>query len=232
MNFARLNHILIPTTKEGRDKLRGTLFGKVFNIFWLAYFSLSREGRVLAVLWVIVSMISTDVRIRQSYLLWAVMTGLFVAALLTRRFFRLDGVKFTVHVPRRVAVGDRVSFMARFDNEGEREHQAIRVDGPLLPWDGEYATGRQSLEILPPKAVREVAIRAVFVARGEHHLDSFVASQLVPLGLTEGPILSSRGVRFLVVPRIAPVTSLRTPTVQRYQPGGVTLASRTVLTHD
>lgn len=227
MNFARFNHILIPSTKKDRDRLRGTFLGKVFNIFWLAYYSLSREGRVLAVLWMLVSMLSTDVRIRQSYLLWAVLTGLFVAAFLTRRFFALDKVNFKVHVPRRVAVGDQVTFLARFKNESDREHQALRVDGPLLPWDGNYVTPKVSLANLPPHSTREVAIRAVFVARGEHHLDPFVATQLVPLGLTEGPIKSSRGVRFLVVPRIAPVKSLRTPTVQRYQPGGVTLASRT-----
>ncbi len=227
MNFARLNHILIPSTKAGRDRLRDTSLGRIFNLFWWFYYAFSREGRVVAGLWFFAAMIGMDVRMRQSYLVWCVLTGLLLAALVLRRFFPLSGVRMTVDVPRRVAVGDEVNLTVRFKNEGEREHQAIRVNGPLLPWDGHYLTDRGSLRSLPPGTTKEVNIRARFIARGEHHLDPFVAAAVAPLGLTEGPVLSSRGVRFLVVPRIAPVRRLRTPTVQRYQPGGVTLASRT-----
>jgi uncharacterized protein (DUF58 family) len=227
VNLARLNHILIPSTKAGRDRLRRSWVGRGFNNVWRAYYALSAEGRVVVGLWFLAGMLGVDVSFRQSYLVWCVLTGLLLAALALRRLYRLDGVSMSVHVPRRVAVGDAVCFTVRFENKGDREHQAITVNGPLLPWDGKYTTDKAALRALPVDAVREVPIRATFAARGEHHLDPFVAAALVPLGLAEGPMLASRGVRFLVVPRIAPVNRLRTPLVQRYQPGGVRLASRT-----
>jgi uncharacterized protein (DUF58 family) len=227
VNFARLNHILIPSTKAGRDRLRRTFFGRLFTLSWVGYYVLSREGRVVAWMWIFAGLLGMDVRMRQSYLVWSVLTGLLLMALIIRRFFALDGVKLSLHVPRRVAVGDEVAFTVRFKNSSHHEHQSIRISGPLLPWDGKYLTRKMALRSLPPGETCDVPVRARFIARGEHHLDPFVAAALVPLGLSEGPILISKGVRFLVVPKIAPVRRLRTPMVQRYQPGGVTLASRT-----
>ncbi|RLB55718.1 MAG: hypothetical protein DRI90_19235 [Deltaproteobacteria bacterium] len=70
-------------------------------------------------------------------------------------------------------------------------------------------------------------MQARFVARGRHHLDPFLTCALVPLGLAVSPCVATRGCRFVVVPQIARVESLRLPLGRSYQPGGVANASQT-----
>lgn len=227
MNLARLNHILIPPTKEGRDRLRHTLFGRIFGLFGDLYFSFTREGRVVLLICFLAGLFGLEVRTRQSYLMWSLLFGLVIASIAIRRTMRLVDVRFSVEAPRLVSVGESISFRLQLSNRGTREHQVIRIDGPLLPWDGQYLSEQKTIASLPAHDDVETSIEARFSARGQHHLDPFVASALAPFGLVSGPLLGSRGVRFLVVPRIAPVQRLRTPRVHKYQPGGVALASQT-----
>lgn len=226
MNLAKLNHVLIPSTKAGRDRLRKSIFGRGFDALSRLYYSFSRSGRVVVALWMFSGLLGIEVRSRQAYLLWCALTGLLIASIAIRRFFALDGVHIDVSSPRLISVGEEATFTITLENRGEREHQVIRVDGPLLPWDGQFVTMRALVPRLERDATEEAIISARFSARGEHHLDPFTVSSLVPFGLASGPLLGSRGVRFLVVPKIAPVTTLRTPRIQRYQPGGVALASQ------
>ena len=83
------------------------------------------------------------------------------------------------------------------------------------------------LRRLPAGATARVELDCRFVERGEHHLDSFGAAELVPLGLAMGRPIATTGCRFLVVPRIARVDRLTLPAVRRHQPGGMPLASKT-----
>lgn len=227
MNLAKLNHVLIPSTKAGRDRLRRSIFGRGFDGFTRLYFSFSRAGRVAIALWMFSGLLGIEVRSRQAYLVWCALTGVLLASIVIRRYFSLESVHIEVSSPRLISVGEEVTFAITLENRGEREHQVIRIDGPLLPWDGQFVTMRALVPKLEPAATEEANISARFAARGEHHLDPFTASALVPFGLASGPVLGSGGVRFLVVPKIAPVTTLRTPRIQRYQPGGVALASQT-----
>jgi uncharacterized protein (DUF58 family) len=227
VNFAKLNHILIPATKEGRDRVRGTLVGRVFDALYGVYLSLSRRGRAVVIVWFFAGILGLEVEERETHLVWCALTGLLVAALVVRRFLGLDGVRIAVSAPRMITVGEEVAFTVRLENRGEKEHLAVEVDGPLLPWDGRYVSERARVARLEPGAAAEVTLRARFVARGAHHLDPFIASAVAPFGLSSGPVLGSQGVRFLIVPPIAPVARLRTPQVQRFQPGGVALASQT-----
>lgn len=227
MNFAKLNHILIPATKEGRDRLRGTRIGRLADSGYNVFRSLTREGRVLLVLWLLAGFLGLEVRLRETYLVWCALTGLLVAALVVRRALALDGVRIDVSAPRMIAVGEEVAFTVTLENAGPAEHLGIGVDGPLLPWDGRYVTERARVARLEPGATAQVTMRARFAARGPHHLDPFTASAVAPLGFSTGPALGSPGVRVLIVPPIAPIARLRTPRVQRYQPGGVALASQT-----
>jgi uncharacterized protein (DUF58 family) len=240
INFARLNHILIPSTKAGRDCFRASLLGKLVRPFGWLYGALSEEGRVLAVAATAIGGFGMDVQSTEVYLLWALLTGLLVASLAVTRLFRLDGVRVEVDAPRRVTLGDAITFAITLRNAGDREHHAVRVRGPFLPWDGRYAgadpgasAGKGALAAspdvarLPPGGVAMVAIRARFSARGEHHLDPFTAAALVPFGLAQGAAVSSPAVKFLVVPKIARVVPFSTPPGSRYQPGGVALASKT-----
>jgi uncharacterized protein (DUF58 family) len=227
VNFARWNHILIPTTKAGRDRFRRSLFGRLISPLAWFYSGLSDEGRVVAVVSLAVGGFGLDTQLTAVYLLWSALAGLLVASLALTRFHRLTGLRADVDAPRRVTLGDAMTFSLVLANDGPRDREAVRVHGPFLPWDGVWSGPSPRLAHVPAGGTTRAELTARFSARGEHHLDPFSATALVPLGLAQGRRVSSAGVKFLVVPRIARVIRLATPPGARYQPGGVALASRT-----
>lgn len=227
INFARLNHILLPETKAARDRFRRGLWGRVLRpVSWL-YGALSDEGRVLAVGSILVAFFGIDVQSSDVYILWAAIAGLFVGSLAVRPFYRLPGVAVRVDVPRRVTVGEPLRFGVTVRNDGPRAALSLRVRGPFLPWDGVWTGRSPTVAELGPGAEARVEAAARFVARGEHHLDPFGVTALVPFGLAVGEAVWSSGVKFLVVPKIASVARLSMPVGRRHQPGGVALASKT-----
>src|SRR4051812_6854466 len=88
INFARLNHILIPSTKAGRDRFRRSLFGRLMGPLGWFYGALTEEGRVLAVAVTVVGAFGLDVQSTVVYLLWSALASLILASLL---FTRLHG---------------------------------------------------------------------------------------------------------------------------------------------
>lgn len=226
LKLARLNHILIPRTKAERDRFRRSRFLRLFGSMGAFWSSFSKEGRFLLVIWPIIGAVSLNIRYSQGYLLFSALTGLLVAAMALRRWFRLTDVRIGISTSPRVTVGEESSFTVTLYNQGTRLHQALRVASPFLPWDGRYTQQAQGIRTLPPHGKASTVLKAMFSERGEHHLDPFTVQALVPLGISTSAPIQSKGVRFIVVPRIAPVVHLDTPMGHRYQPGGVALASR------
>lgn len=225
--LARWNHILIPSTKAGRDRFRGSVMGRgIGPVVWL-YGALSEEGRVLAVASVVVGAFGVDVASTMVFVLWAALTALILASLSLTRLYRLDAVRVEVSAPRRVTVGVPITFAVVLHNDGPRDRSAVRVGGPFLPWDGRWTGPAPRLARLPAGQRARVELAGRFSSRGEHHLDAFTAAALLPLGLAQGRQVSSPGCKFLVVPRLASVVRLGTPPGSRYQLGGVALASKT-----
>ena len=229
VNFARWNHILIPTTKAGRDRFRRSRLGRLIQPFGWLYGALSDEGRVLAVAALAMGGFGMDVQSTVVYLLWSALAALLLASLLVTPLLGLPGVRVEVDAPRRVTLGDPINFSIAVHNDGPgaRARHAVRVHGPFLPWDGTWLGRSPRIAEIPAGGVVRAPLSARFSARGEHHLDPFSATALAPLGLAQGQRVSSGGVKFLVVPRIARVVRLATPPGARYQPGGVALASKT-----
>jgi len=228
VNYARLNHILIPSTKEGRDRFRNTRFSRfVIGPLSRTWFALTVEGNGLLLLAVVASLIGLDVIRGQNYLLWSVAFSLIVASLAVRPLFSLRGISIEVEGPARVSVGDDAHFVVTLCNEGDRAHHSLRVRLPFLPWDGSWIDRAATVAHIDAGEKASVQVTGRFRARGHHHIDSFNVAALVPLGLAVGPAIASRGTRFVVVPRIAPVARLEVPERPRYQPGGVALASIT-----
>jgi len=228
VNLARLNHILIPTTKEGRDQARARLVVRLARpVVWL-YGALTEEGRFLAVVSVLVGLVGVEVQSTSIYLLWCVMTAPLAVALVLRWPFSLAGrARLLVQAPRRVAVGDEIRFTLSLVNDSERAFDVVRVRGPMLPWDGRFAGPPPADVVLDPRGQVDVTLGARFSERGEHHLDPFYACALAPPGLTQGRGVDSESCRLTVVPRLANIKSLHTPRAERHQPGGVALASKT-----
>src|SRR5438105_1582922 len=104
VNFARLNHILIPTTKSGRDVFRKSLVGRVALPIAGFYEALSEEGRMLSVVSLIVGGFALDVGATQIYLLWSALAALLMAAVVVRGAYRIDDVDAEAVAPKRVTV--------------------------------------------------------------------------------------------------------------------------------
>ena len=223
MNFARLNHILIPDTREGRDRFRNTRVGRVFEPLGRLYRALTVEGQFLCFFWLLCGAGGMEVGGTQIYLLWCLINGTLIAALLRRRKMDMGAVRVTVVAPERLTAGDVGSFTLRVRSERDDEVRGLRVIRPLLPWDGQWVGDRPGLPRLPAGGLGAMTVRARFIHRGEHHLDPFYVARVAPLGLTMGPPLETDGARFLVVPRPAIIASLDLPMTPRYQPGGVTM---------
>jgi uncharacterized protein (DUF58 family) len=228
LNFARLNHILIPGTKEGRDHFRESLPSRIcLQPLASLYFSLTDTGRGLLLLTAIAMLLGLDVIRGENYILWAFTFSLLLGSLLFRFLLKLADTRIEVGGPRRVVVGADAQFQVTIFNEGDRILHSLQILRPFLPWDGHWISGDGSMAELQPGERRTLEIRGRFIERGYHHIDSFSVAGLMPLGLARGPAIASSGTRFIVVPRIARVAEILLTQSARHQVGGVALASRT-----
>ena len=228
MNFARFNHILIPATWAERQRLQNSLQGRLLMKPTLAVFSaFTNEGMALIVLGMLAGVLGLDAQHTKGHLLWCMITGLLVACLLVRPWFRLRDVEVSAHAPSRVAVDEDLSITIVVRNNGPRALESVRTLYPILPWDGHWTSPRPFAQHVPPGGTAELERTLNFVQRGEHHLSPIGVGNVVPGGLVLAQQAYSQDLKLLVVPRIARVESLATPMAQRYQPGGVALASKT-----
>jgi len=198
----------------------------MLRLSWV-FARLSREGRALSSMASLSLLFGADLSRSESHLLVLATLSLIVAALLFSRGYRLAAVSTRLGVPQRVAVGDEINIEIELANEGPRDRHQLRTELPLLPWDGKFTELPADIELLPRGGKRRVTARARFSARGAHHLDPFRVAALVPLGIAQGAYLETPGASFMVVPKVARVTSVTAPFNRRYQPGGVAGASRT-----
>ncbi|HVH46645.1 MAG TPA: DUF58 domain-containing protein [Labilithrix sp.] len=228
IDFARLNHILIPKTKDERDRFRKGLFGRILIRIFGVWGSLTDEGRTLVVVAPIAGAVAVDVQRTSAYFVFCILVGLLFGSLLAARSQRLERTTVRVAAPRRVTIGDEVTFTVACHREraASADPVAVRIRGPFLTWDGAWTGPPPEEMLVAPGEKATTTMRARFVARGLHHLDPFTAAQVAPLGLACGPRTASDGVKVYVVPRIANVVKLPLAIASKHQPGGVALASK------
>jgi uncharacterized protein (DUF58 family) len=227
VDLARLNHVLLPATKSERDRYRnGRLARHVRRLTWV-FARLTWEGRILSTAVCVALLFAADIVRTESHVLVLASASLLSASLLFTRVYRLTGVSAELRSPARVTVGDEMTITISLRNEGNENHRSIRIEQPLLPWDGTWIGAPPAIPILVAGGRASTLARARFVARGEHHIDPFRAVALLPLGLSQSSPVRTDGVRFVVVPKIARVTAVATPRNRRQQPGGVARAART-----
>jgi uncharacterized protein (DUF58 family) len=226
-DLARLNHVLVPATKSERDRYRNSRFARRARpLVWMIA-RLTREGRMVLASVGLAALFAIDVGRTESHLLLFATASLLLSSLLFAPAYRLDGASVEVRCPRRVTVGEEIALTLSFRNDGAATHQCIRVERPLLPWDGKWVGPQPTLGRLVPGGKASTVVRARFVARGEHHIDPLRAAALLPLWLAQGPPLRTLGARFVVVPKVARVASFAIGRNRRHQLGGVATATRT-----
>ena len=82
INFAKLNHVLIPSTKPARDRLRKGLLGPLIRPFGALYDGLTDEGRTVFLVSFIVGGFGIDVHGSEVHVLWAALAALLAGTLL------------------------------------------------------------------------------------------------------------------------------------------------------
>lgn len=192
--WARLNHILIPKTKADRDRVRASRVGRVFGATFNLWGSLTDEGRTLTVVLPLAAAVAIDVQRSSAYLVPAVLFGLLIGSLVVARTLRLERTTVAVSNPRRVTIGEEVTFSVTCRRE-VGDPVAVRVRGPFLPWDGTWTGDRPPEIVLADGDSATTTMRARFIARGLHHLDPFTAAAIAPLGLACGPRKESDGAK-------------------------------------
>lgn len=227
IDFARLNHILIPKTKDDRDRFRESVIGRAFLPLFGFWGSFTDEGRMLLVVAPVVGALAIDVLRTRAYLVFCILVGLLLGSFVASRSLKLVRTTVRITAPRRVTIGEEVTFTVTCHRESAGETSIpVRIRGPFLTWDGTW-TGPPPDELLvAPEGHAAATMRARFVARGLHHLDPFTAARVAPLGLACGPRTSSDGTKVFVVPRIANVVRLPMASRAKHHPGGVSLASK------
>lgn len=225
VDFARLNHILIPATKADRERLRASRSGRIVFFLFGFFASLTDEGRTIFVVALLSGAVAVDVRRTSAHMLFAFLAGVVIASLVAARTLVLRRTTVDVLAPRRVTIGEEVVFTVRCRRDEPAPEESIRVRGPFLTYDGTW-TAPPPDEIVLGADAATTTLQARFAARGLHHLDAFTVALVAPLGLAVGPRVASGGIDLYVVPRIANVTRLPLSIAQRHQPGGVALASK------
>lgn len=225
IDFARLNHILIPATKADRERLRTSRSGRVVVFLFGFFAALTDEGRTIFVVALLSGAVAVDVRRTSAHMLFAFLAGIVVASLVAARTLVLRRTTVDVLAPRRVTVGEEVVFTVRCRRDEPGPEESVRVRGPFLTYDGKW-TAPPPDELVLGAGAGTTTMQARFAARGLHHLDAFTVALVAPLGLAVGPRVASGGTELYVVPRIANVTRLPLTIAQRHQPGGVALASK------
>lgn len=169
---------------------------------------LSREGRALCALTAVALLFGGNPGQTHAYILLLATASLLSSALLFTRAFRLRQVRATLHVPRRVSVGDHALLRVELESAAEREYRRLRVEAPRLPRQLSLSEPAPEIAKLEAHGRASAALRVRFATRGCYELGPFRAAALLPLGLSQGPAVTTRKARVVVVPRIACVTSL------------------------
>lgn len=224
--FARLNHILIPSTEAERARFRRSRVGRFAGRFAGLYYRSTREGQLVAAIALFAGLTGLDVSSTDAHLLFSLAIGLLVASWIVSQRLSMRAAKLSVACPPRVTLGEELRFSIAIDNDSDDELGRAQVVGPFLPWDGEWSDQRPAPVNVPARGAVRCEARARFRQRGVHHLEPFRAARAAPFGLSLGPTIESRAPRFVVVPKIATVLSLRMPQPRVVRTGGTPLFNR------
>ncbi|MBL8603391.1 MAG: DUF58 domain-containing protein [Myxococcales bacterium] len=206
VDFARLNHILIPSKSRDRERFRRGRAGRLAALAFGFYEAFTREGHALIAVSVGAFFAGFDVEHSDALMLWCALAGALTASFVSRRALRFSALRVEVSHAPRVSAAAPLGLVVTLYNDSDRDVFSVRVEGPFLPWDGRYLTQAQTVARVPRNGAVRVFVEATFRALGEHQLDPFRAAALGTFGLTQGPGAYSNVARFVVVPPITPVT--------------------------
>ncbi len=231
IDWARLNHILLPTPRRGSTELapKNRRAARVFFLLFDIYRSFTPLGQFVFVAVLVAAVFSLDIAHSRAYVIFSALAGALYASLAVSRRFRIPGLEVKVASPARIHVGDEMTFdvSCRLAPDARAPRGPVRVTGPFLPYFGKWTAPPTYLDGIPAGEARTLTAKARFTRRGDFVIGRFGASALVPFGLASGPFVDSERVRVRIVPRPANVAQLTLPLSTRHQPGGVALASRT-----
>ncbi len=148
--LARLNHVLIPSTKSERDRYRNGRLGRRIRLLVRLFARLTREGRFLLFVATLAIAFALDVGRTEAHVLVFAVFSLLFASLLVTPAYRLAQVTTQLRAPRRVTVGEEIAVTIALRSDATKPYRAIRIERPLLPWDGQWAGEAPTLARAPP----------------------------------------------------------------------------------
>lgn len=224
MNFARLNHVLVPQSADARQVWLKSKRWRWLGASFRLYLALTPLGRSFLVFWLFAGAFGLNVANNVCYVLWALVTGLIVSSLLARKWYAMKDVEVHVTVPKRIQAGATMNIKVDVRSHGNA-YGSIRIQPPFLTWDGKYINSEGCIPYLAAKSVQTVGVTAQFSARGAHSLMPVIALRTVALGIAAGPPVMSRNVDFIVVPVFPQIAHIDLIARLKCQPQGVPLAS-------
>ncbi len=226
VDWARLNHILIPMPVAVRDGERPRMLGPTARFLLGLNAMFTPEGRAYFVIVILVGVVGVDIYRTQIYLfsnvLFAVMGAAIAAALLMRR----TTLKTALSVPARVSRGEPFDVDLTLSFDGEKTPGAVRIGRPFLPYFAHWQAPQPLVLDWDKEGRARISCPLRFDRRGDFTLDNFSAYEVAPLGLTQRRVGRSAELDVRVVPRPANVTHVKLELARRNQPGGVALASK------
>jgi uncharacterized protein (DUF58 family) len=225
IDWARLNHILIPLPTSSRAERQR--LSRAGRFLWGLYSLFTPEGRGFFVVVLLVGVFGVDVYATQIYMLSNVLFGVLAAAIVTALLSRRARTEVALRVPVRVAANEPFEAVVDLKCDPARPPPgAVRLGRPFLPY---FATWTATAPYAPPweDGRARVVQPVMFKRRGDFTLDSFTAYEIAPFGLTQRRVGESQAFSIRVVPKPANVVALKTPLASKHQPGGVALASKT-----
>ncbi len=226
VDWARLNHILIPMPVAVREGERPRMLGPTARFLLGLNAMFTPEGRAFFVVVILVGVFGVDIYRTQIYLfsnvLFAVMGAALVAALIMKR----TRVKTALSVPVRVSRGETFDVDLTLSHDGERAPGVVRIGRPFLPYFARWQAPQPLVLTWGKDGCARISSPLRFDRRGDFKLDEFSAYEVAPLGLTQRRIGRSAELDVRVVPRPANVTHLQLTLASKHQPGGIALASK------
>lgn len=212
INFQRLNHALIPQSREAREQAEASwLLRALFGPLFLLLGPFTREGMTVIVLAVLATALAVDVQGTGGYLLVALLGAALACAWVSGFAWRVRDVELSLEHPQTVIAGEPLTVHLRLVNRGAVPLQALRTRWMMLSWDGTWLGERPVVAEVPAGGTVRLMRQACFSTRGQKHAGDVGVAVLAPGGLTLGPVRRAGAVNILVLPRPTRITGLVLP---------------------
>jgi len=142
-------------------------------------------------------------------------------------FFMCPRLELSRAMPRRIAVGAEGRVDYTVHNTGSYQAWGLWLDSLPLPYTVDFSRGKPFVNDLNPGETHRGSARIRATRRGEYTLPAMRTISSFPFSLWSWGTTEGRPERLLVYPSFHPIDALDLPVGRKYQPGGISMTSKT-----